>query len=558
MKLFAKLFAQLDQTNKTNAKVEAIADYFRAADRGSAAWGLFFLCGQKLQRLVTSSLLRQWAMEVAQIEAWLFDECYEAVGDLGETISLVVPRPTEPDTANTLVEWVEQRLLPMRHLTVAEQRNVIITSWKQLDQVACLVLNKLLTGSFRVGVSQKLVVRGLSQACGVEAEVLAHRLMGSWHPTPQFFSELVHPDSGDAQVSRPYPFFLANPLEMTPQELGDVTQWQAEWKWDGIRAQLIRRQGQTYIWSRGEELMKDRFPELEKEAELLVDGTVLDGEIVARLDGEILPFAQLQRRIGRKQLGPKILREVPVAYLMFDVLEWQGRDVRGDPLQSRRQLLDELASELHQRWLKADELKQQSGLLSLEAEPLEKAESYFVLPPVVHAGSWDELTDVRSRSREAHAEGLMLKRLDSPYRVGRPRGDWWKWKIEPYTIDAVLIYAQRGHGKRASLYTDYTFAVWDGDTLVPFAKAYSGLTDKEINRVDRFVRQHTLERFGPVRSVQPELVFELAFENIQLSTRHKSGIAVRFPRILRWREDKPISQADSLTTIRAMLGNEED
>lgn len=589
MKLFARLFAQLDQTNKTIAKVEAIAAYFRDADPASAAWGLYFLSGHKLQRLVSSSLLRQWAMEVAEIEPWLFDECYEAVGDLAEAISLVVPRPTEERGAETLVGWVEHRLLPLRRLTVAEQRSVIVASWRQLDQVACLVLNKLLTGSFRVGVSQKLVVRGLALACGLEAEVLAHRLMGGWQPTEKFFVELMHPDSGDAEVSRPYPFFLANPLEAEPSELGETGQWQAEWKWDGIRAQMIRRQGQTFIWSRGEELLKDRFPELEKESELLPDGTVLDGEIVGRLAGEIMPFAQLQRRIGRKQLGPKILREVPVAYLMFDILEWEGKDVRLEPLLVRRGLLEALADKLHDHWLKAAESKAAVGLpgfavdrpgqalpppleslgqaLSLSgAETVEdrrrhyvglpeESTRHFVLPAKVNFGSWENLSSIRSGSREAHAEGIMLKRLDSPYRVGRPRGDWWKWKIEPYTIDAVLIYAQRGHGKRASLYTDYTFAVWDGDTLVPFAKAYSGLTDKEIARVDRFVRQHTLERFGPVRSVQPELVFELAFENIQISTRHKSGIAVRFPRILRWREDKLISQADSLSTIRSMLTN---
>lgn len=570
MERFAKLFARLDQTNKTGEKVEAIAAYFREVDPASATWGLYFLSGQKLQRVVSSSLLRQWAIEVAQIEPWLFDECYEAVGDLGETISLIVPRASDAQhevaSTRTLADWVEQVLIPLRRLTVAEQRTAIIASWQQVNQVACLVLNKLLTGSFRVGVSQKLVVRGLATASGIEAEVLAHRLMGTWSPSAQFFAELVNPDGGDAAVSRPYPFFLASPLEGEPGELGDVAQWQAEWKWDGIRAQVVRRQGQTYIWSRGEELMKDRFPELEQEAEYLLDGTVLDGEIVGRLDGAILPFAQLQRRIGRTQLGPKILREVPVAYLMFDVLEQQGKDVRGATLRERRQMLQEIVADLTEKCASDMAAQAQSSLLGLTDDRDEDQASgeagggktfarelHFVLPGLVEAGSWDELARIRGRSRQEHAEGLMLKRLDAPYRVGRPRGDWWKWKILPYTIDAVLIYAQRGHGKRASLYTDYTFGVWDGEALVPFAKAYSGLTDKEIARVDRFVRQNTLERFGPVRSVRPELVFELAFENIQISTRHKSGIAVRFPRILRWREDKPINEADSLSTIRSML-----
>ena len=559
MERFARLFSKLDQTGKTNEKVEAIAAYFREAEPDSAAWALYFLSGQKLQRLVPSSLLRQWAIEVAAIEPWLFDECYEAVGDLAETISLIVPKPTEPDANMTLASWVEERLMPLRRLTVAEQRAVILASWRQLNQMAGLVLNKLLTGSFRVGVSQKLVVRGLAVASGVPAEVLTHRLMGSWQPSAEFLERLLHSDSGDAEVSRPYPFFLANPLEGEPNELGELRDWQAEWKWDGIRAQVIRRQGQTYIWSRGEELMKDRFPELEAEAEHLPDGVVLDGEIVARLDGEIQPFAQLQRRIGRKQLGAKILREVPVAYLMFDVLELQGRDVRTEPLRERRRLLEHLSLELSENCRQAEHMAIKSSLLAASDDSLmvdgasRTIDFHFMLPHVLDVGNWMELSQLRSRSREERAEGIMLKRLDSPYRAGRPRGDWWKWKIQPYTIDAVLIYAQRGHGKRASLYTDYTFGVWDGDTLVPFAKAYSGLTDKEIAKVDRFVRQNTLERFGPVRSVQPQLVFELAFENIQLSTRHKSGIAVRFPRILRWRDDKPIHEADSLATIRAML-----
>lgn len=559
MQRFARLFAQLDQTNKTNDKVSAMADYFRLADPASAAWGLYFLSGQKLQRLVTSTLLREWAIELAEIETWLFDECHEAVGDLAETISLVVPRPVGAARELSLAGWVEQRLQPMRRLTVAEQRSEIVESWRTLDQVACLVFNKLLTGSFRVGVSHKLVVRGLAEATGIDAEVLAHRLMGTWAATSEFYNQLVHPDAQDAQLSRPYPFFLASPLEQAPSELGSVTDWQVEWKWDGIRAQVVRRGGETFIWSRGEELMKDRFPELQETAEHLPEGVVLDGEIVGYRNQSIMPFAQLQRRIGRKQLGKKILDDVPVAYLTFDLLELAGTDWRASPLLERRAALEEVISALQVSVSTTLDKNRIGGALALnvdapENEHLSAIElCNFKLPMVVRAASWEELAETRQTSRAQHAEGLMLKRIDSPYRVGRPRGDWWKWKIEPYTIDAVLIYAQRGHGRRASLYTDYTFAVWDGSTLVPFAKAYSGLTDKEIQRVDSFVRRHTLEKFGPVRSVTPELVFELAFENIQLSTRHKSGIAVRFPRILRWREDKPITEADSLETIRAML-----
>ena len=559
MQHFARLFAELDQTNKTNDKVAAMAAYFRNCDPASAAWALYFLSGQKLKRLVSTTLLRAWAVELADIEEWLFDECYEAVGDLGETISLIVPRPIAVDDQLTLARWVEERLLPLRQLSVHEQQSEIVAAWRSLNQIACLVFNKLITGSFRVGVSQKLVVRGLAEASGVDAEVLAHRMMGQWQPTAEFYSQLIHPDDQDAQISRPYPFFLAHPLEQAPEDLGVLCQWQAEWKWDGIRAQIIRRQQEIFIWSRGEELMTERFPELQRTAQRLPDGVVLDGEIVGYRDDAILPFAHLQRRIGRKQLAKKILSDVPVAFLAFDLLELDGVDMRGAPLVARRAALERVISLLHSEQLATDGSVAAPGSLPLSLAgsddvPMKISESCnFRLPAIVGASNWQDLVELRQQSREQRAEGLMLKRLDSPYRVGRPRGDWWKWKIEPYTIDAVLIYAQRGHGRRASLYTDYTFAVWDGPTLVPFAKAYSGLTDKEIQRVDSFVRRHTLEKFGPVRSVKPELVFELAFENIQLSSRHKSGIAVRFPRILRWREDKPITQADTVETIRAML-----
>ena len=559
MQHFARLFAELDQTNKTNDKVAAMAAYFRHCDPASAAWALYFLSGQKLKRLVSTTLLRAWAVEVANIEEWLFDECYEAVGDLGETISLIVPRPIAVDEQLPLARWVEDRLLPLRQLTAHEQQSEIVAAWRSLNQTACLVFNKLITGSFRVGVSQKLVVRGVAEASGVDAEVLAHRMMGQWQPTAEFYNQLVHPDDQDAQISRPFPFFLAHPLEQGPEDLGDLSQWQAEWKWDGIRAQIIHRQQEVFIWSRGEELMTERFPELQRTAQRLPDGVVLDGEIVGYRGETILPFAHLQRRIGRKQLGKKILGDVPVAFLAFDLLELDGVDMRGAPLVARRAALERVIGDLQSEQFATDG----SGA-ALDSLPLSVVGSddvqmkisercNFRLPAIVRASNWQELVKLRQQSREQRAEGLMLKRLDSPYRVGRPRGDWWKWKIEPYTIDAVLIYAQRGHGRRASLYTDYTFAVWDGPTLVPFAKAYSGLTDKEIQRVDSFVRRHTLEKFGPVRSVKPELVFELAFENIQLSSRHKSGIAVRFPRILRWREDKPITEADTVETIRAML-----
>jgi DNA ligase-1 len=527
---FAALYAELDETTRTNEKVDALARYFAAAAPEDAAWAVHFLIGRRPKRLVPARRLAEWAMEMAAVPEWLFAECHEAVGDLAETITLLLPPPSRAGDDRPLHHWVEERLLPMRREDDAGQRDAMRAAWGELTGPEAYVWNKLITGSFRVGVSQSLVVRALARVGGVDEPTIAHRLMGAWDPTPDFYTRLFGADTRDADASRPYPFYLAYALEGEPEALGDAAGWQAEWKWDGIRAQMIRRRGSVYLWSRGEELITERFPELARAAGLLPEGTVLDGEILPWKEGRPLPFAQLQRRIGRKTLGPKILAEVPVVLLAYDLLELDGDDVRGEPLAWRRQHLEAL----------------------VEGLPM-GARDRIPLSPVVPASSWDDVTEAYGGSREKAAEGLMLKRLDSPYRTGRRKGDWWKWKVEPFTLDAVMVYAQRGHGRRASLYTDYTFAVWKDGELVPFAKAYSGLTDAEIRKVDAWVRRNSLQKFGPVRTVKPELVFELAFEGIQRSPRHKSGVAVRFPRILRWRTDKKPEDADSLETILALL-----
>ena len=392
------------------------------------------------------------------------------------------------------------------------------------------VVMKLITGAFRVGVSKRLVTRAIAKTSGLSPDVVSHRLMGNWDPTPEFYTSLVDPDGPDASASQPYPFCLAHPidLEVGPESLGRPDQYFAEWKWDGIRGQVIRRDDQTFIWSRGEELMENRWPEIEEAAEGLPNGCVIDGEILASLpDGEVLPFAQLQRRIARKKVGKKLLSEVPVIFHAFDLLEHGGVDLRSEPLSCRREKLEKVLCNVTHPNLRATKL--------------------------IDSDSWDQLATIRETSRAKNAEGLMLKRKDGLYDVGRVRGTWWKWKIAPHTIDAVLIYAQKGHGKRASLFSDYTFALWDGETLVPIAKAYSGLDDKEIRKVDQFVRKNTNDTFGPVRSVTPELVMEIAFEGLQRSTRHKSGIATRFPRILRWRHDKQAKDANHLNDLLALL-----
>jgi DNA ligase 1 len=527
VKAFAALFTALDETTKTNRKVEALVAYFKAVPPEDAIWAIQFLIGRRVKRLIERRKLIEWAIEAAGIPDWLFDESYQAVGDLAETIAMLLPE-AGGSTNKPLHYWVEERLLPLQNWNDEHRRESLIGAWREMNGEQRFVWNKLITGAFRVGVSQSLVVRALSLVSGLEQAVISHRLMGDWQPTALQYEQFIAKEAEDADVSRPYPFFLAYPLEGALEDLGDLPDWQVEWKWDGIRSQLIRRKWRTFLWSRGEELVTERFPELESLGGMMPEGTAIDGEVLPWKDGRPMPFAQLQRRIGRKVLGPKILADVPVVLIAYDLLEWHGEDIREEPLEQRRAKLAALVESL-------------------------ASTGRIVLSPTVQAGSWEELSRTRGESRDRGVEGFMLKRHGSPYRVGRKRGDWWKWKIEPFSVDAVLIYAQPGSGRRASLFTDYTFGVWDNGTLVPFAKAYSGLTDEEIHKVDAFVRRNTVEKFGPVRSVKPELVFELAFEGIQKSPRHKSGIAVRFPRMARWRLDKKPEDADSLETIRALL-----
>jgi DNA ligase-1 len=532
MKTFANLYTLLDETTRTTAKVRALKDYFAQAPAEDAAWAVYFLIGRKPRQVVPSGKLREWAALEAGVSAWLFQESYDAVGDVAETIALLLP-PPERSSDSPLSYWIEHRLLPLRGQSEEDQHAAMLRAWRELNQHQRFVWNKLISGGFRVGVSQQLVTRALAGVGGIDPAVVAHRLMGDWEPSPTFFTQLLVQEPGDADLSRPYPFFLAYALDQPVESLGDRSQWQVEWKWDGIRSQLIRRGGQTFLWSRGEELVTERYPEIASVGDLLPAGTVIDGEILPWQDDRPLPFAQLQRRIGRKAVTRAILAQVPVIVMAYDLLEYQGMDIRTWPLERRRATLAELVE-----------------TFSANCAP---TVSRLRLSPIVDVPTWTELTNAWTASRDLLAEGLMLKQRASAYGVGRRRGDWWKWKVLPHTIDAVLIAAQRGSGKRASLYTDYTFGVWDNGSLVTIAKAYSGLTDAEIQQVDAFIRRNMVEKFGPVRTVKPELVFELAFEGLNLSKRHKSGIAVRFPRILRWRTDKPAAEADTLDSVRALL-----
>lgn len=532
MKQFAELVNVLGTSTKTNDKLEALSDYFATADEQDKVWVIAIFSGRRPKRAVNSTQLQTWCAELVDLPIWLFEESYHTVGDLGETIALLLPEPTSTQS-HTLSYYIQQ-LATLSSADETEKKKFVTGSWMAMSAEERFVFNKLITGGFRIGVSQKVMVNALAKTVALDASVIAHRISGNWDPASIRFSELLHADSGAIDHSKPYPFYLAYALEEEPATLGSPEEWQAEWKWDGIRGQIIKRNNELFVWSRGEELITDKFPEYTVLKDLIPDGTVLDGEIIPARQGEPLPFALMQTRIGRKNVSRKQLEEAPISFFVYDILEYNGMDIRNEVLHERRSKLEHVIQNI---FASAEDPSKIPVQLSAE----------------IPFTSWETLAGIREGSRNNGAEGLMLKRKNSIYQVGRKTGDWWKWKIDPLTIDAVMIYAQKGHGRRSNLYTDYTFAVKDGDKLVTFTKAYSGLTDKEFAMVDDFVKKNSLEKFGPVRTVKPELVFEIAFEGIAASNRHKSGVALRFPRISRWRRDKKADEINTLEDLKKLL-----
>ena len=533
MKNFSDLVIALGNATKTNEKLDLLSGYFSVADDRDKVWVIAIFSGRRPKRTISSTVLQQWCMEISGIPQWLFEESYHVVGDLAETLSLLVPEGKEESSGLPLHHYMEE-LIRMEKEDEASRKIFILDAWGRMTRGEMFVFNKLITGNFRIGVSQKMMVNALARTVQLEPSVIAHRISGNWDPVHFPFGELLGRESAMLDYSRPYPFYLAYALDDEPASLGDPGEWFAEWKWDGIRGEIIKRNGQLFVWSRGEELMTEKFPEYAPLQELLPEGIVLDGEMIClsatesdRIDFVPLPFALLQTRIGRKNISKKQLSEAPVAFIAYDLLEFGGQDFREKSQVERRTVLEKLMAEVHSPVLR--------------------------LSPLIPFGNWNELTVIRSGSREVGSEGLMLKRKNAVYQTGRKRGDWWKWKIDPLVIDAVMVYAQKGHGRRSSLYTDYTFAVRNGDQLLTFTKAYSGLTDKEFSEVDHFIKRNSIEKFGPVRTVKPELVFEIAFEGIAESKRHKSGVALRFPRISRWRKDKKAEEINTLEDLKKML-----
>lgn len=526
MKAFATLITKLGTSTKTNEKLDALVQYFSVAHDTDKVWVIALFSGRRPKRLVSSAFLKRWCMDITSLPEWLFEECYHTVGDLAETIALLLPEPSVVAPEELTLTYFIDKLVAIEKEEESVKKEFVTSSWMQLDKDERFVFNKLLTGNFRIGVSQKTIVNALARTTSLDASIIAHRISGNWDPSAITFDTLLSEENAGADFSKPYPFYLAYAVDDV-HTLGPEKEWQAEWKWDGIRGQLIKRNNELFVWSRGEELMTDKFPEYHSFTEALPEGIVLDGEIIPSIEGKPLPFALLQTRIGRKTITKKNLQEAPIAFFAYDILEYEGKDIRDRSLSSRRQLLEEVVRQANH--------------------------ASIILSPVIDFESWEQLTEMRTHAREMGSEGIMLKRRSSTYQVGRKVGDWWKWKIDPLVIDAVMIYAQKGHGRRSNLYTDYTFAVKDGDKLVTFTKAYSGLTDKEFAEIDSFVKRNSIEKFGPVRTVKPELVFEIAFEGIAASNRHKSGVALRFPRMSRWRKDKKADEINTLDDLKKML-----
>lgn len=530
MKGFSELYISLDASNRKNDKLAALRRYFSAVPPADGAWAIFFLTGNRLKRSIRMKDFRKWAGLASGLPDWLVDECYHHVGDLAETLSLLLAEPkcSVQIEDRLLHRVVEEDIASLSDIDPQAQRERVESIWMKLDRNSCFIFNKLITGGLRVGVSKSLVATALADLANVEPAIMAHRLMGTWKPTPSSYKELFSGAYSGDNSAKPYPFCLSYPLdEIARTKLDNISNWQVEWKWDGIRAQLIKRGSEVFLWSRGEEMLSEQFPEILQAAASWQDSIVLDGEILAWADGSPAPFSELQRRLGRKKVSKKMQNDVPVLFMSYDLLEFDGVDLRTQSTDVRRSKL--------QTW--------SSGISS----------KIFELSPLVNASTWELASRLREESRSRRVEGIMLKRKDAIYHTGRKKGDWWKWKVAPFTIDAVMLYAQQGHGRRAGLYTDYTFAVWHEHQLVPIAKAYSGLSDVDIRKVDRWIRQNTVDSHGPVRVVEPKQVFEIAFDGINESKRHKSGIAVRFPRILRWRIDKLSKDADSLKTVRSLL-----
>jgi len=526
---FADLLERLVFTPSRNAKIALLRRYFTTQPDPDRGFALAAITGELAFATAKPGLIRELA--AARTDPVLFDWSYDYVGDLAETVALIWPARPPTAAPPRLTEVVETlRTAPKSALPG------VVAEWlDSADASTRLALLKLITGGLRVGASARLAKIALAESAAPEAgPIAADDVEEVWHGlSPPYLSLFAwleghqqKPDPADQPVFRPP--MLAHPLEAADLAALHPADWRAEWKWDGIRVQVVATAGGRRLFSRGAEDISAGFPEI---LEAMTFHAVLDGELLVLRDGPdgitVAPFADLQQRLNRKTVTAAMMQRFPVGIRLYDLLFDGTEDIRPLPFDQRRTRLE--------TWLAREKPPRMD------------------LSPAIRFSSLNELMVLRDGARAAAIEGLMLKRGDSPYLPGRVKGQWWKWKRDPLTVDAVLMYAQRGHGKRSSFYSDYTFGLWRDDELVPVGKAYFGFTDQELLFLDRWVRNHTTARFGPVREVEKQLVLEVAFDAVQLSNRHKSGVAMRFPRLARLRTDKPAAEADRLETLMALV-----
>jgi len=518
MRLFGQLLQACLQEPKTLQKISLLSDYFNEESPENMPMALHFLMGENMGRFCSGRQLREWAAQLLGLPDWLVDESYEALGDNSETISLLFPN--KPSSLAHDLKAVCERIQQLKSEPIDVKKDWIIDVWSKSSRDDIYTFNKLLGGGIRIGASKKNVLKALSRTVHLDVDILEQRLLGTWEPTKIAYDALVNPDDIAGKGTCPYPFFLASPIQDVDATLMPFSDWQIEPKWDGIRAQLVHRQEGTQLWSRGNDLISDQFPDILDSASELPYG-VYDGEVLAWGADGPQPFADLQKRLNRKKVTRQLLASIPCIMMLYDCLEFEGVDVREQAL--------------HERCKKIRDLRP----------------PFYTSNPLTLNGV-SALNDYVKNARNNRVEGVIIKRLSSAYKSGRVRGDWWKLKVDPLLLDVVIMYAQKGKGIRSGLFTDYTFGVWDNNQLVPIGKAYSGLTNDEIKQVHQILNNHLTDRFGPVRGVSPCVVLEVAFDSIQESPRHKSGLALRFPRINRLRLDKPVEEANSLEDARAL------
>ncbi len=534
MRRFAELIDRLIYTPGRNAKLRLIGDYLRATPDPDRGWALAALTGEIDLPAVKSAAIR--AMMEERSDPALFRMSRDFVGDTAETVALLWPDPADDIGATPTISAIIARLAVLKR---GEGPAVLAALLDTMDAEARYALIKLASGGLRVGVSGRLARTAVANAFAVDVETIEE----VWHGLAPPYAELFAWAEGRGPLpcidNQPVfrPFMLAHPLEEpgAPERAVDLADYAAEWKWDGIRVQLVHAGGETRLYSRGGDDITAAFPDI---ANAFAHDAVLDGELLVRgivqggEDGGAASFNALQQRLGRKSVSAAMLRDAPAFVRLYDVLVDAGEDVRALPWSERRARLEAL-------------------MPALDPER-------FDLSALIEAADFDALATIRAASRDSAIEGVMLKRRDAPYVAGRRAGLWYKWKRDPLTVDCVMLYAQRGSGKRSSFYSDYTFGCWSGDPdaggeLLPVGKAYSGFTDEELRWLDKFVRDNSMARFGPVREVAKSLVLEVAFDSVHRSKRHKSGLAMRFPRISRIRRDKPAAEADHVATLLAMV-----